>query len=239
MAVANRAYIEKMIYDVFDALDPSGNNTTKYKNMLSTLNDKEFEKYMKDFLNNDDEQFVVDIVEFEHGITLDYCEAAAKVIGVPLMEHVFMPHLTMDKNNVIVSSDKCLVGYLNLKRTQQLLHKKNSLSISNEKTSALTGQVVGKDKNARDSDIEATMLISIGAEKIVEEFHGPRADDVVMRRQMRQKINEKGYVMMEELDNDPRNKTTLNTLGVYLLSMGLHHDLLGDSYILPRVENYT
>ncbi len=83
------------------------------------------------------------------------------------------------------------------------------------------------------------MLISLGADKVLQEFHGPRADDVVMRRQMRQRISDKGYVMLEELDSDPRNKTTLNTLGVYLLTMGLEHDLLGESYLLPRVENYS
>ena len=239
MAVVNREYIEKMIYDVFNELDPTGKNTTKYKDMLSTLDAKEFEKYMKEFLADDEEQFVLDIVEFETKLTLDQCEKAAKVIGVPLMERVFLPHLTMDKNNVIVTSDKCLVGYINTKRTQQLLHKKNALATSNERTSALTGQVIGDDKNTRDSDIEAAMLISLGADKVLQEFHGPRADDVVMRRQMRQRISDKGYVMLEELDSDPRNKTTLNTLGVYLLTMGLEHDLLGESYLLPRIENYS
>ena len=149
MAVANRDYIEKMIYSVFDKLDPSGKNTTKYKDMLANLDDKEFEKFMKEFLANDEEQFILDIVEFETKLRLEHCEEAAKIIGVPLMERVFLPHLTMDKSNVIATNDKCLVGYINTKRTQQLLHKKNALATSNEKTSALTGQVIGDDKNTR------------------------------------------------------------------------------------------
>ena len=125
MAVANRQYIEKLIYDTFDAIDPSGSNTNKYKELFSAMNDKEFEKYMKDFLNNPEENFALDIVEFEHDIKMEYCEKAAKVIDIPLMEYVYMPHLTMDKKNVVVSKEKCLVGYINCKRTQQLLHKKN------------------------------------------------------------------------------------------------------------------
>lgn len=234
--VANRKYIEDLIYKTFDALDPSKSNSNKYKELFSAMNDKEFEKYMKEFLDNPNEFFALDIVEFEHDIKMEYCEDAAKVLGIPLMEYVYMPHLTMDKKNVVVSKEKCLVGYINVKRTQQLLHKKNGLSVSNEKRSAMTGQVTNKDKNARDSDIEASMLVSLGADAILQELHGPRADDMVMKQQMDKSISTKGYVMLEELDNLPTNKVTLNTVNTFLLSMGLKSDLITDTYILPKTS---
>ena len=234
MAVVNRSHIEKTIYDTFDALDPSGNNTNKYRNILADLDDKQFEKFMKDFLSNDDENFILDIVEFEHGLKMDYCEAAAKVLDIPLWEYVYMPHLTMDRSNVVVSKERCLVVYINVKRTQQLLHKKNKLSIANQRRSSETGQVAGDDKNARDSDIEAAMLVALGADNILQELHGPRADDKVMNQQMNQSIATKEYVILDELENDPKNKVTLNTVNAYLLSMGLHSDLISDSYILSR-----
>ena len=236
MAVANRQYIEKLIYDTFDAIDPSGTNSNKYKILFSSMSDAEFEKYMKNFLKDDNEQFILDIVEYEHDLKMEYCENCAKVLGIPLMEYVYMPHLTMDKKHVIVSKEKCLVGYINVKRTQQLLHKKNGISIANEKRSATTGQVVRKDKNSRDSDIEASMLVSLGADKILQELHGPRADDPVMKQQMNQSIATKGYVMLDELDNLPTNKVTLNTVNTFLLSMGLKSDLVSDTYILPKTS---
>lgn len=236
MAVANRQYIEKLIYDTFDALDPSGTNSNKYKLLFSTMSDIEFEKYMKNFLKDDNEQFTLDIVEYEHDLKMEYCENAAKVLGIPLMEYVYMPHLTMDKKHVVVSKEKCLVSYINVKRTQQLLHKKNGISIANEKRSATTGQVVNKDKNARNSDIEASMLVSLGADKILQELHGPRADDPIMKQQMNQSIATKGYVMLEELENLPTNKVTLNTVNTYLLSMGLISDLVTPTYILPKTS---
>lgn len=236
MAVANREYIEKLIYDTYDALDPSGTNSAKYRNMLSGLNDQEFEKFMKDFLKNDEEQFMLDIVEFEHDLNMDRCEKAAKVIGIPLMEYVYMPWLTMDKKHVVVSKEKCLVGYINVKRPQQMVHKKNGISVSNTKVSALTNQVVNKDKNARDSDIEASMLVALGADKILQELHGPRSDDPVMKREMNQSIAMKGYVLLDDLNNLPMNKVTLNTVNTFLLSMGLKSDLVTDSYILPKTS---
>lgn len=234
--VLNRAYIEKLVYDTFDALDPSGSNTDKYKSLFSSMNDSEFEKFMKRFLNDDNEQFVLDIVEFEHDLKMEYCEAAAKVLNIPLMEYVYMPHLTMDKSRVIVSKEKCLIGYMNVKRTQQFVQKKNGLSISGDKTSATTGQVVDKDKNARDSDIEASMLVALGADNILKELHGPRADDPVMKSQMHQSIATKGYAMLEEMDSLPTNKVTLNTVNTYLLAMGLKTDLVSDTYILPKTS---
>lgn len=234
--VLNRAYIEKLVYDTFDALDPSGSNTDKYKSLFSSMNDSEFEKFMKRFLNDNNEQFVLDIVEFEHDLKMEYCEAAAKVLNIPLMEYVYMPHLTMDKSRVIVSKEKCLTGYMNVKRTQQFVQKKNGLSISGDKTSATTGQVVDKDKNARDSDIEASMLVALGADNILKELHGPRADDPVMKRQMHQSIATKGYAMLEEMDSLPTNKVTLNTVNTYLLAMGLKTDLVSDTYILPKTS---
>lgn len=237
MAVVNRKYIEQLIYDTYDQLDPSGVNTEKYRALFSPMSDTEFERYMKNFLKDDNENFTLDIVEFEHDLKLEYCEKAAKVVGIPLMEYVYMPHLTMDKKRVIVSKEKCLVGYLNAKRTQQLLHKKNGISVSNEKTSAVTGQVVQGDKNSRDSDIEASLLVSLGADKILQELHGPRADDPVMKRQMNQSIATKGYVMLDDLENLPTNKVTLNTVNTYLLSMGLKSDLITDTYILPKTSD--
>lgn len=237
MAVVNRKQIEQLIYDTFDALDPSGSNTNKYRNIFSTMNDKDFEKYMKDFLADDEENFILDIIEFEHSLKYEYCEAAAKVLNIPLVEYVYMPHLTMDKKNVIISKQRVLVGYFNVKRTQQLLHKKNGLSVANDRVSSLTGQVTADDKNARDSDIESAMLVALGADKILQELHGPRADDPVMKRQARQSIATKGYVLLDELENLPTNKVTLNTVNAFLISMSLITDLVTPTYILPETSN--
>ena len=236
MIVSNRLEIEKLIYDTFNELDPTGVNTRKYKEMFSTMSNEKFAQYMKKFLADDTENFILDIVDFERDVKMEHCEAAAKVIGIPLMETVFMPHITMDKNNVVATKEKCLVGYLNVKRTQQMVQKKNAVSISNEKKSSLTGQVVNKDKNARDTDIEASMLVALGADKILQEFHGPRSDDPVMKRQMNKSISTKGYVLLDELDNLPTNKVTLNTVNAFLLGAGIKSDLISDTYILPKTS---
>ena len=58
-----------------------------------------------------------------------------------------------------------------------------------------------------------------------------------MKREMNQSIATKGYVMLEELENLPTNKVTLNTINAYLLAMGLKSDIVSDSYILPKTSD--
>lgn len=229
----SRASVEKIIYDTFDALDPTGINGNKYRELFSSMSDKQFDKYMKDFLENEDENFILDIVEFERTVDLTKCEKAAKVLGIPLWEYVYLPHLTMDQNNVVSTPEKCLVGYINVKRTQQLLFKKNGITTTSMKRSAITGQVIDKDRNSRTSDIESTMLVSLGAEDILRELQGPRADDESMQSEMLQDISSKGFVSLDDLDSNPVNKKSLVTLSSYLLSAGIFSDVLGDTYILP------
>ena len=234
MAVKNRKEIENVIYQVFDALDPTGANTEKYKAMLSPMNDKEFEKFMREFLNDDMENFVLDMIDYERDVRMENVEKAAKILNIPISEYIFMPNLTMDKKNVVSTPDKCLVGYVNIKRLQQLVMKKNGLSVDNSKISSLTGQVIDKDKNSRDSDIESEILVSLGADKILQELNAARADDMVMKREMNNQIATKGYVILDELTNLPTNKTTLMTVNSFLLAMHIKSDLISSSYILPK-----
>lgn len=236
MIVTNRKEIEDLIYKIFDALDPSGMNTTKYKKILGDMSEEQFAKWLKDFLEDPNEQFCYDLVEFQTKLDFNTAEAAAKVLGIPLMEYLYLPHLTRDKNNVICSKEKCLVGYLNIKRTQQMVQKKNGLSMGGEQRSALTGQVINDDKNSKNSDTEGALMVGLGMDNLIKELYGPRGDDLVMDRQMQKQIETRGYVSLNDMETDLTNKTTLNTINAYLYAMGLYSDLVTDTYILPKTS---
>lgn len=117
---------------------------------------------------------------------------------------------------------------------QQILSKKNTTSTDISKRSAITNQVVDKDKNARISDQETFSLITINATDSLRELLGGRADDSVMKTEMYSEINKKGYVSLDELTNNPNNKTTLNTVDVHLLGMGIKSDLVTKTLALPK-----
>lgn len=231
---AKRKQIESVIYDTFSALDPSEINTDKYKAMFSKMSDSQFDTFLKNLFKDEDQYLILDVVDYENSLKMEYVEKAAKVIGVPLFEKVAMPYIDKNTDTPIVTKYEVPVGYVHMKRMQQILSKKNTTSTEISSRSPLTGQVVGRDKNARDSDQENFALVTLGSENSLRELLGPRSDDPVMKLQMYNEIAKKGYVSINELTDKVENKTTLNTVDAYLIGMGIKSDLVTDGLVLKK-----
>jgi hypothetical protein len=231
---SKRQKMENMVYEVFNRLDPSGINTTKYKDFFSSMNDSQFDSFFKDFFSDDSQQFILDTVDYERDLKIEDIENAADFLGVPLFEKVAMPFVNKDPEKPVVTKYEVPVGYVHIKRVQQILSKKNSTSTDIGMRSAMTGQVIGKDKNARDSDQENFALVTLDANDILREFLGPRADDIVMKNEMYAKITRDGFVSLNDLTDDVTNKTTLNTLDVHLIGMGLKSSIITKGLLLKK-----
>lgn len=229
-----RKRMEDLIYSVFSALDPTGNNTKHYREEFSAMSDKQFDSFFKDLFANENDYLTLTVVDYEIELTFESIEKAAGILKIPLFEKVYCPHYTMDKGNVISTKEPVPVGYCHIKRTQQILAKKNGLSTASDIRSALTGQVTASDKNGRQSDLENFMLISYNMKDTLKELNGPRSDDMVMKEEMITAISNKGYVSLEDLDSDVVNKTTLNTVDTFLLGMGLNSDLVTKGLMLKK-----
>lgn len=234
MTASKRKKMENLIYSVFTALDPTGINTEKYKKMFKGMSDKQFDIFFKDLFKNENRYLILDTVDYENSLKIDYAENAAKILNVPLFEKITMPYINHDKKNPIVSKYAVPVGYLHMKRMQQILSKKNSTSTNIDMRSALTGQVTGKDKNARDSDQENFALVTMEANENLKEFLGPRSDDMVMKGEMYNKIAKDGYVSLNDLPNNPENKTSLNTIDVFFIAMGFKTNLVTEGLLLKK-----
>ena len=229
-----RKEMETLIYDFFDAMDKSGTNTKKYKEMFSSMTDSEFDKFFKDFFKDEDAYLTLDIVDYEHTVDMNELEKGSKVLGVPLYERVSMPHVTMDKKKVVSTPYPVPVGYVHIKRTQQTVAKKNGISTNIDARSALTAQVTGADKNGRESDLENSMLTISGFKEVLRELNGPRSDDMVMKNEMYRDIALNGYTSLNTLTDNVENKTTLNTVNVFLLGMGINSDLVTSGLMLKN-----
>ena len=215
-----------LIYRFFTAFDKTKTNTNKYKDMFDLMSPSAFRRWFKGFFMDEDAYLILDIVDYERTISMDDIERAAKVINVPLFEYVYLPHITMDKGKTVRTRTPVPVGYIHIKRTQQTVAKKNGISTSSDIRSPLTGQVTGADKNGRESDLENIMLVSLGMTECLRELNGPRADDMVAKREMLSDISKQGYVKLNDLTYDVNNKTTLNTVDTYFIGMGIKTDLV-------------
>lgn len=225
-----RKRMESLIYRVFDALDPTKDNTRKYKSQFSPMSDAQWKSFFKGFFEDEYHYLILELVDYERDLTIEQIEAAAKILNVPLYEYVVFYHLNMDSDDPnaepIVTVHRVPVGYIIIKRPQQTVMKKNGMSTGTTRRAGITNQVTGKDKNGRESDLENCMLSAMGLKKTLKELNGARADDSVAEKEMLQAIAEKGYFSVGDLTDDVANKATLNTVNTYFLGMGLKTDLV-------------
>lgn len=221
---------------IMDLLDPTGANSAAYHRKFDAMSDREFDRYITEFFNDPKSQFYLEIVEYERDLQIENIEKCAEYMKVPLFERVAMPYLTGDKDNIIVTPNPVPVGYIHEKRMPQTLLKKSAGSIKNEKRNPKTGQVIGEDKNARQSDQEVYSMVALGATQALREFMGPRADDMRAKAQMENAIAKNGFVSLEDLDDDPYNKASLNTFNMYFLMMGFATNLVTPLGELPPVQ---
>lgn len=232
-----RKEMEDLIYKFFSAMDESGVNSKYYKEYFSSMTDKQFDTYFKSFFKNDNAFLRLNVVDYERPLTMDEIYKAAKVLNIELFEKVAFPHVTMDKDHPIVTKEPVPVGYIIVKRTQQTIQKKNGISTNIDQRSPITGQAIGADKNGRSSDLENTMLVSMGLENTLKELNGPRADDNVMKNKMLHDIALNGFVRLNDLDSSVENKTSLNTADTYFIGMGLKTDLVTKGLMLSSTIN--
>lgn len=229
-----RKEMEDLIYNFFDLFDPTGRNTEYYRNKFKNMNDGEFDNYFKMLFEQQDPYLTATMVDYENPLQIENLEKTAKFLNVPLFEKVVLPYASTDPNNPIITKHECLVGYLNIKRLQQMNFKKLGLSTDISERNMITGQVSGHDKNSRNSDQETIALLTVGANTALKELMSMRADDMVMKAEMNKAISRDGYVAMNDLTDKLSNKTTLNSAAVFFIGAGLMTDLVMNDYMVRK-----
>lgn len=230
----NRKKAENLVYEIMDILDSSGTNKNRYKKLFSTMSDSKFENFMRCMFDDDNMNFTLEIKEFEREVTIEMIEKAAKHLNIPLEETVVLPHISKSQDNPIVTKEKCIVGYHIEKRMEQTNTKKNSTSTHIDERSATTGQVVGHDKNGRSSDQENVALTLIGANNVLKELNGFRADGLQRKNFAYAQIAKTGYCSLEEVEASAgiEDRLALETVDVYYKTMGIQTDLVTPDYLL-------
>lgn len=226
------------ICNALDLLEGGNVNSSRYRKEWETMSDAEFLKMMERLRDNENDQLVyLEVIEFERDIKLENIEKCAQFMGVPLYEYVAIPDVTGDPNNVVVTPEPVPVGYAHYKRMQQTVLKKNSASIRADRKNPKTGQLVSDEKTVRNTDVETYAMMSLGATEGLKEFMGPRADDPVMENEMYTAISDNGYVRLQDLTSDPKNKVAINTLNMYFLMQGFVTNLIGPMGELPKPKD--
>lgn len=228
-----RAKIEKLLYNVLSLLDPSKVNMQKYQALFSKMNDDQFSKWMNSFLADEKSNIRLDIEEFgpdNRKLKFENVEKAAEYIGIPLFEYVYMPHISSDPNHPIRTKEKVLVGYLNIKRPQQLVTKKTGYVLSDADRDEQTGTAKGESRGGTTTGVENELLAGVGADKVISELLGVRGDNVKEYDNMLEAISETGSVKLEDIKTNKFDKPTLLKTDILFMCMGLKTDIVSESY---------
>lgn len=223
-----REKAEELIYNTMDALDPSGMNSSYYKQKFAEMSDAQFEKFISNDLAL---KFQTRPFEIEPKMT--NIEKAAKVIGVPLLEKVSLPYLYKDSKGNPVKSKECLVIYQHIKKMKQFITKKNAMSTDISKRDMKTGLLIADDKNGKTSDREFESLAVLGLDQTARELSRPRADAMNAKSVMYNTLNIMGQVDLDELPRDVDDVLSRNLLDAYFIGSQLKTNLITDDYHLP------
>ena len=232
-----RKKITDMVLKIVKLLDASnGFNYDKYKAIFDKMTDKEFGDWCNwcndpDNLDQLDHTISIEAMPFDEP-SLQNIFKGLDTIGVPAEEYVYFRQFS---DRPVRSKYRIPVGYLAIKRMEQLLSKKNRYTLDNEQRSIKSDQVSQDSKVANISEPEAAALMSIGADAIFKEMYGARSGDEAARNNLYKGIALNGYATLQDADADSSldTKATLNTLNTYLLASGLRTDLVSDSLTLP------
>ena len=223
-----RLECERLIYKIFEILDPSGKNRDYWVEEFGKMSDEQFKKYITGHYP----------LYFQTGAFkepgIKQITDALKEIDVPLLESVYLPYKYKDKDGNPIKSKPCLVVYYHEKRMKQLLTKKNSGSISVNTRDMKTGLLTGIDKNGKESDREFESLAVSGLMKTAEELSRPRADSMNDKDLMNNIIKNLGQVKLSELPEDIDDSLSKNLLNAYFIGAQLYTNIVEkDSYVLP------
>ena len=210
---AARAKIEAYVYKVMSILDPAGDNTKRWKAFFATLDDKGFEKFMKNLM---DKKVAMNLVmpNIKKVLRIQDLLEAAKAVNYKTSHRLWMPDRTRPGRKYL-TNEKYLVLTLPIRRAQQEIDKKLSVPERDNKIDALTGQVVSTDKASSISAIEIQSLHVRGLDQTLTELVRVRGGDVSAYGDFSRQLEENGEAKLSSLD--PRTRARSATISRVLL----------------------
>ena len=222
--MTKREKIEKLIYDFLTIVDVNAKfkNRTYYEDLFNSMNDEEFDKWVANMGNTLEDTINVHQLPWET-VSLKQLKDASEFLKVPLEEYVYYRHMVDGVD--IRTKNKVMVGYINVKRLQQMLSKKNQFTFDTKNVDYATGEVKGKSKVHHISNAETYMLLLQNSKSTLKEFFGPRGSNLEQKKEMKNKIATDGWVSMKDMTPTEDKNEAVNTLDMYIISSGLRSNL--------------
>ena len=220
---------EALVYEVMDALDPSGTNSEFYKNLFAGMSDEAWLKFIsRDFPY----RFQTRLFKIEPSMT--EIKKALKILNVPMIEKLNLPYLYRNSDGVAVEAREAMVIYLNVKKMKQFVTKKNSIHTDMSKRDMKTGRLISESKGGQTSDREFEALAVHGLDATMMELARPKADAIRAKNIMYNDINTLGDVDDDDIVLEKDDSMAKNLMSVYLIGSQLGCQLVDEDYMVPH-----
>ena len=217
-----RKKAETQILNIVNEIDPSGKNGNMWKYRFSTMNDKEFDTWMKNMYEDPSNSHIsVDLDQSSNDtdkmIDLNHIEKVAKRNNIKLREYVAFPHLNpKDPSNPVVTSSPVPILIIYVRKMQQFLQHKNFSAGTTEHSNPLTGQVTGDSKAASVGDMQTAALVTTNQKETLKEMLTIRADNMPGKMKMLSQIEKYGTVRYEDCAVNLNDSQSLETVRAFV-----------------------
>lgn len=221
-----RQETEAFIITYIDKLLPNSANGEIYRNLFSSMNDQEFDLWIK-AIGEGSASLCIIAPGFDP--KLPKLEVSRNFEIAKELGHNFFERLWIDEGNEVpayLTNHPYLVMKLPLRRQAQMLKEKESIPENYNTIDDLTGQPTGPSKGSSISYPEIQILAAQGLDQNITEQIKYRGGDEVGFSIMNKTISQTGEVSLETLNQLGTEVKSTETLSTILTCMHLENTLI-------------
>ena len=203
-----RKKVEEYILKTISIMDPSKTNTDRYKKIFESMDDKQFDSFMKQ-LRDKKAKLCLYAPNMKINLQTEDLYKAADYVGAHIFEKIEM--YDPATNTKYTPPHEFMVLRLPIRRVKQYQMHKMSVPESDRRIDMLTGQVVKPDKAAAFSFVEMQIMHGRGLDNTIMEFMKLRGGDIHAYATMKQSLEETGEFAQSSLPEDSVNRSVVTT----------------------------
>ena len=227
MTDKKREEIEYEICAFYDKLDDTHTNTEYLQTKWAKMSTAQFESWLKKKY-----PLQLQTKTWEIEPTMSNFYAAAKVVGVSIIEKLALPYLHINADGIPVNTKPVLKMVLPIKKVQQVITKKNKVSIEIDDRNMKNGRLMTQDKGASTSDKEFEAMAIMGLYHNMFEFGTIKADAMRAKSEAYNTILITGQLSEDDFKVSKDDSLARNMISTYMLASHIDSNLV-------NVDGYT
>lgn len=218
--MSKRKETEKFLLDEISGISTSSKGSKILRDFFTdffkSLNDKEFDNYMKDLKSGKTTLSIIVPNNGDIKVETDNNIKRAKKLGFDFFQHITVPN--QQGMPPYTTPQKMMLLMLPIKRPVQLLSKGIAIPEDDKSIDLTTGQVTGKSRATKITYPEVQILAGLGLKKSVKELMKHRGGDLGATNAMNNILYRQGSVDANTIEQYSTGVESLETLKSYWLA---------------------